>query len=263
MAYSAIILERMDRIAKITLNRPQALNALNGAIRQELYAALDKMEKDPEIDVIILTGAGRSFCVGQDLKEFVNKEALESGKKFPWDICTKVLNLDRPVIAAVHGHVLTGGLELALACDIIIASEDAIFGDTHARVGMVPGGGNTQILPRLVGVKKAKEILFTGNFISAKEALDIGLVNKVVSRDRLEAAAQEMAKNVLSCDQTTVRKIKRMIDKGMRDLEAGLMFEKLEARDWYEQIEMEGVERRWPDIQERGKSQAKKTTTND
>jgi len=263
MSFSSIIVERADRIAKIILNRPQVLNALNTAIRQELYTALDEMEKDSEIDVIILSGAGRAFCVGQDLKEFVQKEEMQSGEKFPWDIWSKVLNLDRPIIAAVHGHILTGGLELALACDIIIASEDSIFGDTHARVGMVPGGGNTQILPRLVGVKKAKEMLFTGNFISAQEALDIGLVNKVVPHDRLEAAAREMAENILSCDQTSVRKIKRMIDKGMKDLEAGLIFEKLEARRWYEQIEMEGVERRWPAIQERGKSQARKKATHD
>ena len=263
MPFSSIIVERADRIAKIILNRPQVLNALNTAIRQELYAALDEIEKDSAIDVIILSGAGRAFCVGQDLKEFVHKEALESGKSSPWDIWSKVLNLDRPVIASVHGHVLTGGLELALACDIVIASEDSVFGDTHARVGMVPGEGNTQILPRLVGVKKAKEMLFTGNFISAQEALDIGLVNKVVPRDKLEAAAREMAENILSCDQTSVRKIKRMIHEGMKDLEAGLVFEKLEARRWYEQIEMEGVERRWPAIQERGKHQARKKATHE
>jgi len=263
MSFSSIIIERTDRIVKIILNRPQVLNALNTSMRQELYAALDETEKDLEIDVIILTGAGRAFCVGQDLKEFVQRETMHAGEKLPWDICSKLLDLDRPVIAAVHGHVLTGGLELALACDMIIASEDAIFGDTHARVGMVPGGGNTQILPRLVGVKKAKEMLFTGNFISAQEALDIGLVNKVVPHDRLEAAALEMADNILSCDQISVRKIKRMIDEGMKDLEAGLIFEKLEARRWYEQIEMEGVERRWPVIRERGKSQAKKKATHD
>jgi len=258
MAYSTIILERMDRIAKITLNRPQALNALNGAIRQELYAALGEMEKDPEIDVIIITGAGRAFCVGQDIKEFVQKEVMESEKSFPWDIWQRLLDLDCPVIAAVHGYVLTGGLELALCCDIIIASEDTMFGDTHARVGMVPGGGNTQILPRLVGVKKAKELLFTGNFISAQEALTIGLINKVVSRDKLEAAAQEMAENMLSCEQATVRQIKRMIDKGMRDLEVGLMFEKLEAKNWYEQIGVEGIKQRWQAIQERGRGQTKR-----
>jgi enoyl-CoA hydratase len=263
VSFSSIIVESADRIARIVLNRPQVLNALNTAMRQELYAALDELEKDSVIDVIILSGAGRAFCVGLDFKEFVQREAMEAGGKSPWDIWSKVLNLDRPVIAAVHGHVLTGGLELALACDIIIASDDSIFGDTHARVGMVPGEGNTQILPRLVGIKKAKEMLFTGNFISAQEALAIGLVNKVVPRDRLEAAAREMAENILSCDQTSVRKIKQMIGKGMKDLEAGLIFEKLEARRWYERIEMKVVAQRWPDIQERGKSQTEKKATHD
>ena len=244
MSYSFVMVKRTNRIANIILNRPQVLNALNEVMRQEIFTALDEMEKDPEIDVIILTGAGRSFCAGVDLKD-TRKETTESVEKIPWDIWDKVRNLDRPVIAAVHGHVVTGGLELALACDIIIASDDAIFGDTHARLGVVPGGGNTQLLPRLVGIMKAKELLFTGNFISSHEALNIGLINKVVPRDRLESAAQEMAENILSCEQTSVRKIKRMIHQGMKDLEEGLTFESLESINWVKQMEKRGVKQFW------------------
>jgi len=166
-------------------------------------------------------------------------------EKIPWDIWDKVRNLDRPVIAAVHGHVVTGGLELALACDIIIASDDAIFGDTHARLGVVPGGGNTQLLPRLVGIMKAKELLFTGNFISSHEALNIGLINRVVPRDRLESVAQEMAEDILRGEQTAVRKIKRMIHQGMKDLEEGLTFENLESINWVKQMEKKGVKQFW------------------
>src|SRR4030042_2809135 len=130
VSYSFILVKRTNRIANIILNRPQVLNALNEVMRHELFTALDEMEKDQEIYVIILSGAGRSFCSGVDLKD-TRKETAESVEKIPWDIWDKVRNLDRPVIAAVHGHVVTGGLELALACDIIIASDDAIFGDTH------------------------------------------------------------------------------------------------------------------------------------
>jgi enoyl-CoA hydratase len=221
MSYKTIIVEKEKGIAKVTLNRPQAMNALTEELLTELIKALKDIEKDDTVGVVILTGAGKAFSAGRDLQGVIE------GREFPGGSRYKALeDLGKPVIAAVNGYCFTGSFELAMCADIIIASDDAVFGDTHARFGIVPGGGQTQRLPRLIGQKKAKELLFTCGSISAEEAERIGIVNKVVPRDKLEQEAREMAEKILKNIPEAVSTIKTLINSGMNmDLESGLKME--------------------------------------
>ncbi len=221
MTYSKIILEKKNAIAKITLNRPEVLNAMDNELLAELATAFDEVEKDDSVKVIILTGAGRTFSAGMDIKNILAGTAKSGGTIFE-----ALGDLSKPVIVAVHGYCFTGAFELIMCADIIIASEDAVFSDTHARFGIIPGGGQTQRLPRQIGLQKAKELLFTSDRISASEAERIGIVNKVVPPEKLEDAALEMAEKILKNDPKTLRVIKSLINKGiMVDLETGLKME--------------------------------------
>ncbi len=221
MPYKTIIVEKKNGIAKITLNRPQAMNALTEELLAELVAALKDIDNDDTIGAVVLTGAGRAFSAGRDL------QGVLQGKEFPGGSRYRALeDLSKPVIAAVNGYCFTGSFELAMSADIIIASENAVFGDTHARFGIVPGGGQTQRLPRQIGPKKAKELLFTCESISAVEAERLGIVNKVVPTDRLVDEAMEMAGKIVKNVPEALRKIKMLINKGMNmDLESGLNME--------------------------------------
>ncbi len=221
MTYNKIILEKKNGIAKITLNKPQSLNAVDEELLSELVAALDDIEKDTSVNVVILTGAGRAFSAGRDLKGVLEGREWAGGARY-----RALEDLSKPVIAAVNGHCFTGSFELAMCADIIIASENAVFGDTHARFGITPGGGQTQRLPRQIGAKKAKELLFTCDTISASEAERIGIVNKVVPPEKLEEAATEMAEKILKNIPAAVRTIKSLVNRGMKtDLETGLKME--------------------------------------
>jgi len=258
MGYSHIIIERLDGIVKITLNRPEVLNALNTPLLTELKSALREVQTDPEADVVILTGAGRAFSAGMDLKALGRRPA--PGEPDPLLLAVEVMDalqeLDRPVIAAVNGYAITGGMELALACDIILASEKAILGDTHARVGIMPGGGNSQKLPRLVGAMKAKEILFASKFLSAQEALSLGLVNAVVPEEELENAALDLARRIRENDRNVVRRLKKLINQGMRlDLDKALMLERIEFMQCVQTRSPEELEARRGTILEKGRSQ--------
>jgi len=256
MTYSTIILEKKGRVAKITLNRPTAMNAVNGELRRELGQAVDEVIGDQEADVLIITGAGKAFCAGLDLKELGQTTAVLSTYPSPWD---KIRTMEKPTIAAVNGFAITGGFELALSCDIIVASDNAKFADTHARVGILPGGGMTQLLPRLVGIKKAKELSFTGNYLTAQEALQFGLVNRVVPPEDLLPTVEKLAADILSNDQTALRKIKRLIDKGEgMTLEDSIVFEKYEHFVHRQQQSAAEVERRRGGIMARGREQAEK-----
>lgn len=230
MDFENIIVEKKEGIAKITLNRPQVLNALNQQIIAEIQAALEDIARDDSVGVVLITGAGRAFSAGLDIKAIsggvrggnVGAELLEVGS----GIIEAMESLPKPVIAMVNGYCLTGALELALACDMIIASENAVFGDTHARWGLRPGWGLSQRLPRLVGVMKAKELSFTAEMISAEEAQRIGLVNKVVPVEKLEEAAQELAGKILSNSRGSLAAYKTLINQGMKvDLATGLKME--------------------------------------
>ncbi|MDP2953317.1 MAG: enoyl-CoA hydratase/isomerase family protein [Chloroflexota bacterium] len=221
MTYENIIVEKKNGMAKITLNRPRVLNAMNEALLQELVAALEDAEADESVRVVVVTGAGRAFSAGRDLK------SISTGGERPGaDRYAMLERLSKPTIAAVNGFCYTGAFELAMCADIIIASENAVFADTHARYGMVPGGGATQRLPRAIGSKRAKELFFTSDTVTAREAERLGIVNKVVPPEKLDEAVEEMVAKIVKNSPDSIRIMKSLVNNGMRmDLEAGLRLE--------------------------------------
>lgn len=224
MAYENIIFEKEEGIAIITFNRPEAMNALNNQTRAEFGSAIADIAADDEIKVLILTGNGKSFVAGSDIKEF-NKTTPFAAHNIT-RLGELVEKLEKPVIAAVNGFCLGGGCEIAMGCDIIIASEKAKFGQTEINIGIIPGGGGTQRLQRLIGVCRAKELIFTGDIIRADEADRIGLVNRVVPMDELMSTAKEMAKKIATKSAAALKLAKTAINRGMQtNLESGLKYE--------------------------------------
>lgn len=208
MTYQNILVSSRDRIAFVTINRPDKLNALNKACKDELKDLFTALKGDQETDVVILTGAGeKGFVAGTDIGELLSLDA-QSGKQFAEDgqsIFDLIQHLGKPVIAAVNGYALGGGCELALACHIRIASENAKFGQPEVNLGVIPGYGGTQRLPRLIGTGRAAEMILTGNPVDAQEALRIGLVNKVVLSADLLPAAETIARAIITKGQLAVR----------------------------------------------------------
>ena len=224
MAYQNIILEKEDNIALITFNRPEAMNALNNLTRAEFREAIDDVAADDGIKVLILTGSGKSFVAGSDIKEF-NKTTPYAAHNIV-RLGEMVEKLEKPVIAAVNGFCLGGGCEIAMGCDIIIASEKAKFGQTEINIGIIPGGGGTQRLQRLIGACRAKELIFTGDIIRADEADRIGLVNRVVPMDELLPTAKEIAAKIATKSAAALKLAKTAINRGMQtNLESGLKYE--------------------------------------
>ena len=224
MAYENIILEKEENISVITFNRPEAMNALNNQTRAEFASAIDEVTADDEIKVLILTGNGKAFVAGSDIKEF-NKTTPYAAHNI-MRLGEMVEKLEKPVIAAVNGFCLGGGCEIAMGCDIIIASEKAKFGQTEINIGIIPGGGGTQRLPRLIGACRAKELIFTGDIIRAEEADRLGLVNRVVPMDELMPAAKELAKKIAAKSAAALKLAKTAINRGMQtNLESGLKYE--------------------------------------
>ncbi len=226
MEYSTIIYEKKDGIAKITLNRPEALNAISPQVLMDLEQALKDIAGDDTVGVVVLTGAGRAFSAGVDIKG-MNTDAqgdiVTTRKRLALDVIEALENSDKPVIAAVNGYCLTGALELATACDLIVASESASFGDTHARWGLTPTWGGSQRLPRLIGAMKAKEMVFTCDMLTATEAQQIGLVNKVVPAEKLDEAVQELAGKILANSRASIRIQKSLMNRGLKlDYASGL-----------------------------------------
>jgi enoyl-CoA hydratase len=246
MNYRYVTVTVNKRAAVITLNRPEVRNALSLDLLKELFEALVTCEKNDDADVIILTGAGTAFSAGIDLKDldsFRKSEAdpKSSGLFAGQEAFLALANMKKPTIAAVNGFAVTGALELVLACDIIIAGQSARFADTHARVGIVPGAGMTQILPRLVGPVKAREMSFTGEFIDANEALAFGLVSRVVPDSSLMETALETAEKISKTNKGALLKIKELINGGLRlSLKDGLALEAREFTKWREVIDPEG-----------------------
>lgn len=224
MAYENIIFEKEEGIALITFNRPEAMNALNNQTRAEFREAIDEVAADDEIKVLILTGSGKSFVAGSDIKEF-NKTTPYMAHNI-LRLGEMVEKLEKPVIAAVNGFCLGGGCEIAMGCDIIIASEKAKFGQTEINIGIIPGGGGTQRLQRLIGACRAKELIFTGDIIRADEADRIGLVNRVVPMDELLPTAKEIAGKIATKSAAALKLAKTAINRGMQtNLESGLKYE--------------------------------------
>ncbi len=197
--------------AVVTLNRPKAMNALSHQLREELAQTFDALEADPQVRAVILTGAGRGFCAGLDLKELA--AGGNEGKK-PKDPVSAIGRFSGPVIGAINGVAITGGFELALACDVLLVAEDAKFADTHARVGIMPGWGLSQKLSRTIGIYRAKELSLSGNFLSATQAEAWGLVNRVVPADQLLAQARQLALDMLEADPAMLVAYKSNINDG-------------------------------------------------
>ena len=221
-------LERQGHVALITIDRPEALNALNSQVLTDLDQVLDQVEADEEIYVAVLTGAGRSFVAGADIAEMKDFTSSD-GKRFGvhgGNVFLKLENLSKPVIAAVNGFALGGGCELSMACDIRLASEKAKFGQPEVGLGITPGFGGTQRLPRIVGVSKAMELILTAKVIKADEAKAIGLVSEVYPPEELLPKAMELANAICANAQIAVRESKRCIRMGLQaDIHTGCAFE--------------------------------------
>ena len=219
---------KKDHIAVVTMNRPEALNALNKAVFTDLEVALDDVEKDDEVYVVIITGAGRAFIAGADIGEMAPMNVAEglAFSELGNRILMRVDMMEKPTIAAVNGFALGGGCEMALACDIRIASEKAKFGQPEVGLGITPGFSGTQRLPRRVGIAKAKELIFSGKVIGAAEAEKIGLVNAVYAPEELIPGAIAMAKSFTANAPIAVKYSKACIDRGMQmDIDDGIALE--------------------------------------
>jgi len=231
MKYENLMYEKDEGIAKITINRPKVMNALSPAVLSEIKAALQEASKDDDVRVVVLTGAGRAYSAGADLLSLEDRK-LEGGAIGPIlddpgrDVIDTIQTIPKVVIAMVNGYCLTGALEISLACDLIIASEEAKFGDTHTRWGLRPSWGMSQRLPRTLGLLKAKELSFTAETITAQEAERIGLVNLTVPAEKLEGTVQELARKIMANSLETIAAYKYLYNRGMRDsLEKGLELE--------------------------------------
>ncbi len=218
MEENAVIYEKRENMGIITFNRPHCLNAINDALLQGFIHKLQNAQNDPDVKSVILTGAGRAFCAGEDLKE------TSSGKTFEnWtievdalqDVQRVILGLGKPLIAAINGYAVGGGLEFALSCDIRIAAEEATFGFPETGVGLTVTTAGTKLITQIVGLGKAKELILTGRFVDANEALDIGLVNKVVNAEALLDEAMEMCRSINKRSPFAVKLSRIAIDQGL------------------------------------------------
>lgn len=229
MDYKNLLFKKEGHIGILSINRPDALNALNSEVLDELDKAMDELKEDEDIHVIILTGEGRAFVAGADIKEMKDLNMLEA-REFSEKgvgLFRRIELMEKPIIAAVNGFALGGGCELSMCCDIRIASDKAKFGQPEVGLGIIPGFAGTQRLSRLVGMGKAKELIFTTDIIDAEEAYRIGLVNKVVPGDKLMEEALNMANAISSKGQIAIRFAKTAINLGGEtDIETGMKIEK-------------------------------------
>ena len=230
MSYQTIRLEKSQRVCKVTLNRPDKLNALNTVMRNELDSAFKTLASDSQTRVIVVTGAGRAFCAGGDIEQFASGELGRdaAGVTVMRRMIRSIENCPQPVIAQINGFAFGGGLEIALACDLRIASEEAELGLTEANLGAIPGNGGTQRLPRIVGVAKAKEMFFLALRISGKEAERIGLVHRAVPSSQLESHTMQVAEQLLQKAPLALAAGKAAINKvwEFTPLDSGLLWER-------------------------------------
>ncbi|WXG41826.1 MAG: enoyl-CoA hydratase-related protein [Candidatus Freyarchaeum deiterrae] len=221
ISYQYIIVEKENGIATITMNRPEKLNALNREMQEEMREALDALSMDDDVKVIILTGAGKAFSAGGDIegmKEFYQADQLQLRQALYYytsEVTNRIWNIEKPIIAAVNGAAAGAACNWALACDFIIASENARFGEVFIHIGLVPDGGGSWLLPRLVGFQKAKEIILMGKLVPAKEAEQLGMVNKVVPEGDLMSTVKEYAKILADLPPRAVGAAKKTINKAM------------------------------------------------
>jgi len=228
MGYTTILYQKKDALAKITLNRPESLNALNRTMVTEIGQVLEDSENDSRIRVVVITGAGKAFCAGADLKfaqeELTTSQAEQDFFRFANEVMLRrIEKMTTPVIAAVNGYALAGGFELLTVVDLVIAAEDAIIGDRHMKHGLLAAGGGPYRLPLLIGIRKAKELMLRGNTINGKEAEELGLVNRAVPAEQLESAVDALAAELAENSPVAMSITKRLINDSMLvDIEARL-----------------------------------------
>ncbi|MDW5298552.1 MAG: short-chain-enoyl-CoA hydratase [Sedimentibacter sp.] len=228
MKLENLLVEKNDGICTVTINSPQTLNALNAEILKELEFVFDQINDDNEVSIVVLTGEGKAFVAGADISYMKDLDATQA-KKFGEDgarLFRKIETLKKVVIAAVNGFALGGGCELSMACDMRIASTKAKFGQPEVGLGIIPGFSGTQRLPRLVGMGKAKELIFTGGHIDADEAYRIGLVNKVTEKENLMEETYKIADKIKSNSRIAVKYAKEVMNRGIEtDIETGIAYE--------------------------------------
>ncbi len=260
MSSDVVLYEVSERIATITLNRPDARNALSSEVLRLLPERMRQAEADTDVDVIILTGTDPAFCAGLDLKELGSQDGklLNTGADGSVNadgIRGPFPKISKPLIGAVNGVAVTGGIELALNCDFLIASENAKFGDTHSRVGVMPGWGLSVLLPQAIGVRRAREMSFTGNFMDAQEALAFRLVNHVVPHDQLIPFTRKLALDIIGNVQEGVRELRNTYALNSAEVE-NWENEAVSSREWKKRnFDPELVAQRRAKIMERGRQQ--------
>lgn len=221
MGDQLVVSEHSGPVAWLRMNRPDAMNSLNNELLDQLNAALDSVENDPSVHVVVLTGTARAFCAGADLKEIAADDgSIDADKLLTFvDHAAATIQrfpaLTKPVIAAINGLALAGGMELMMACDLVIAAQGARIGDAHSNYGLLPGGGGAARLARLAGPLVAKYLAFTGDFLPASELLPLGLVNEVVPDDELHSRAEQLAQRIASKSASGLSHMKRLIDEGL------------------------------------------------
>ena len=260
MPEPVLLIEREAPLAILTLNRPDQMNALSSELRIALGTAFHDLEADPEIRAIVLTGAGRAFCAGMDLKEIGGGGEGVSGYELSvagqTEMREGISGFSGPVIAAVNGAAATAGFELALACDLIFVSKHAKFLDTHARVGMLPGWGLSQRLPRIIGIGRAKEISLSGNALSAERACEWGLANRICEPDALIDEARQLALDMCSCVPGVMEGVKTLIDEGYSMLFEDAMSHELHAgTEQSKNVESSSIGERRSSVMKRGREQ--------
>jgi enoyl-CoA hydratase len=251
MTDEILLIDTQDRVRTLTLNRPQARNALSAELRAQFFGALRDAEADDDVDVVILTGTDPVFCAGLDLKELGDTTVLP-------DISPQWPPMTKPVIGAINGAAVTGGLEFALYCDILIASEQARFADTHARVGLLPTWGLSVRLPQKIGIGLARRMSLTGDYLSATEALRAGLVTEVVPHDDLLPTARRVAASIVGNNQNAVRALLasyHRIDAAQTD--AGLWIEAMSAKQWMNSATGNDIAANRDAVLQRGRAQVR------
>ena len=259
MSESHLLIDREDGYAVLTLNRPESRNALSPQLLTDLCSSFRELARDSSVRAVVLIGAGSAFCAGLDLKAMGESEAGLDVFSIhgEHDIVAAMEAFDRPIIVGVNGVAATGGFELALMGDILIASSTARFADTHARVGLAPGWGLSQKLARIIGPSRAREAHFTANFITAEQADAWGLVSRVVDPDELREECCQVARDIVSCVPETVRVYKQMVNDGLQmDLGAGLVMERNVMGPVNRSVSGSAIADRRSGVQERGKKQS-------
>ncbi len=253
-----VLVERpVDGVAVVTLNRPKARNALSVALREQASDAVKALGADDTVSAIVLTGSGVAFSAGVDLKELSDPNGRpRASSKGADDLVGAIAACPVPVIAAVNGVAITGGFEVVIACDVIVASTEARFADTHARVGIMPAWGMSQRLPRLIGMARARELSFTGNFLDAATAERWGLVNRVVEPDALLDTAIGLGTDIAGCDRRAVRNLKRLYEDGtLVTMAEGLALELTRSAEHMAEVSPADIAARRESVQARGRAQ--------